>query len=209
MVFSILGPLLVFSRKLEAAKREGLREYSMLAQRYVREFDGKWLRGGAPTDEPLVGTADIQSLADLGNSFEVVRGMRWVPFTAQTALRLAVATLLPVVPLHADDVLAAGIARAVARDCPLSSEGHGSSSTRNLPLRACSQSRAATHNNRRRDSEKQMTSSVTHFEIYAEEPARLAAFYRALFGWKIDKAPGIDYWRIDTGSESPRASAEG
>jgi hypothetical protein len=30
----------------------------------VDEFDGKWLRGRAPQDEPLVGSADIQSLAD-------------------------------------------------------------------------------------------------------------------------------------------------
>ena len=52
MVFGILGPMLVFAPKLEAAKRAGLREYRTLAQRYVREFDGKWLRGGAPADEP-------------------------------------------------------------------------------------------------------------------------------------------------------------
>jgi hypothetical protein len=97
--FAILGPMLVFGPKLAAAKRAGLREYGTLAQRYVREFDAKWLRGGAPTDEPLVGTADIQSLADLGNSFEVVNGMRWVPFTGRTVLQLAVATLLPIVPL--------------------------------------------------------------------------------------------------------------
>jgi len=83
MVFAILGPLLVFSPKLEAAKRKGLREYGTLAQRYVRECDDKWLRGGRPADEPLIGSADIQSLADLGNSFEVVKGMRWAPFTLQ------------------------------------------------------------------------------------------------------------------------------
>ena len=99
MVFAVLGPLLVFSRQLEAAKRAGLREYGMLAQRYVREYDRKWLRGGAPPDEPLVGSADIQSLADLGNSFEVVKEMRWVPFTLSTVLQLAVTTLLPVLPL--------------------------------------------------------------------------------------------------------------
>ena len=99
MVFAILGPLLVFGPQLAAAKRAGLREYGTLAQRYVREFDHKWLRGGAPADEPLIGSADIQSLADLGNSFEVVKGMRLVPFTMQTVLQLAVATLLPVVPL--------------------------------------------------------------------------------------------------------------
>jgi len=44
----ILGPLLVFAPQLAAAKRRGLREYGTLAERYVREFDAKWLRGGAP-----------------------------------------------------------------------------------------------------------------------------------------------------------------
>ncbi len=99
MVFAVLGPLLVFGPQLADAKRRGLREYGILAQRYVREFDRKWLRGGAPADEPFVGSGDIQSLADLGNSFEVVKGMRWVPFTSQTVLQLAVITLAPVVPL--------------------------------------------------------------------------------------------------------------
>ena len=99
MVAAVLGPLVVFSRQLEAVKRAGLREYGTLAQRYVREYDHKWLRGGAPPDEPLVGSADIQSLADLGNSFDVVKEMRFVPFTLQTVLHLAVMTLLPVLPL--------------------------------------------------------------------------------------------------------------
>jgi hypothetical protein len=58
-------------------------EYSTLAERYVRELDAKWLRGGAPADEPLIGSADIQSLADLGNSLEVVRTMRADPITKE------------------------------------------------------------------------------------------------------------------------------
>jgi hypothetical protein len=99
MLFAVLGPMLVFAPKLAAAKRTGLGEYGGLAQRYVREFEEKWLRGGAPAGEPLVGSADIQSLADLGNSFEVVKGMRLVPFTLQTVLQLAVVTLAPVLPL--------------------------------------------------------------------------------------------------------------
>ena len=44
----------------------------------------------------------------------------------------------------------------------------------------------------------QMKSSVTHFEIYAEDPVKLADFYRTVLGWQVDKAPGIDYWRIKT-----------
>ncbi|HEY3149687.1 MAG TPA: hypothetical protein VGJ75_25200 [Dongiaceae bacterium] len=95
----VLGPLLVFAPQLAAAKRKGLREYGTLAERYVRDFDTKWLRGGAPADEPFVGSADIQSLADLGNSYEVVRTMRIAPITRDAIVRLAAATLVPIVPL--------------------------------------------------------------------------------------------------------------
>jgi hypothetical protein len=95
----VLGPLLVFAPQLWQTKLMGNREYGTLAQRYVREFDAKWLRGGAPADEPLVGSGDIQSLADLGNSLEVVRTMRIAPFTKEAILQLAAATLAPIVPL--------------------------------------------------------------------------------------------------------------
>jgi hypothetical protein len=95
----VLGPLLVFSSQLARAKRTGNREYGILAQRYVREFDAKWLRGGAPAEEPFVGSADIQSLADLGNSYEVVRAMRIAPITRDAVVGLAAATLVPIVPL--------------------------------------------------------------------------------------------------------------
>jgi hypothetical protein len=95
----VLGPLLLFAPQLAEAKRRGNREYGTLAERYVREFDAKWLRGGAPADEPLVGSGDIQSLADLSNSFEVVRTMRIAPVTRDAVLRLVAATLAPVAPL--------------------------------------------------------------------------------------------------------------
>ena len=77
----------------------GVREYGSLAGRYVREFDRKWLREEPQPGEPLVGSADIQSLADMGTSFAVVRDMTYIPFDLQAVLRLAVTTLLPVAPL--------------------------------------------------------------------------------------------------------------
>jgi hypothetical protein len=95
----ILGPLLVFAPQLAAAKRKGLRDYGMLAERYVREFDTRWLHGAAPAGEPLLGSADIQSLADMSNSYDVVRTMRAAPITKQAVLGLVVATLLPIAPL--------------------------------------------------------------------------------------------------------------
>jgi len=99
MIGMIFGPLLVFMWQLADAKRTGKREYDTLAQRYVREFDAKWLRGGAPAGEPLVGSADIQSLADIGSSVDVVREMRIVPVTRAALLQVAAATLAPIVPL--------------------------------------------------------------------------------------------------------------
>ena len=98
MLFFVLAPLLVFVPLLARTKRVGLAEYGALAQRYVREFDEKWLRGGA-SGEPLIGSADVQSLADMGNSFEVVRGMKPVPFGKDTVLQLALISLAPVAPL--------------------------------------------------------------------------------------------------------------
>jgi hypothetical protein len=56
-------------------------------------------RGGAAADERLVGSGDIQSLADLGTSVEVVRTMRVMPVTKDAVLYLVAATLAPVVPL--------------------------------------------------------------------------------------------------------------
>jgi hypothetical protein len=95
----VLGPLSVFASKLANARREGLLSYGALASRYVREFDNKWLRGGADSDESFIGSGDIQSLADLNNSFEVVKSMQLFPFGKQTVMQLAVVALLPLLPL--------------------------------------------------------------------------------------------------------------
>ena len=97
-VLFILSPLLVFTPHLARAKRQGLRDYGRLASRYVQEFEGKWIDGDAPQGEELIGSADIQSLADLGNSFEVVQEMRVVPFGLKDITRLAAATAAPLLP---------------------------------------------------------------------------------------------------------------
>jgi hypothetical protein len=99
MVILVVGPLLVFAPQLAAARRTGLREYGTLAQRYVRDFDAKWLRGNDSAGEPILGAGDIQSLADLGTSFSVIQGMRMVPVTRQAMLQLGAATLAPIAPL--------------------------------------------------------------------------------------------------------------
>lgn len=95
----VFCPLLVFVRQLEQARRRGSNEYGVLAARYIREFDAKWLHGGAEANEPLVGSADIQSLADMGGSYEAVKSMGIVPFSKGAVLQLASLTVAPIVPL--------------------------------------------------------------------------------------------------------------
>jgi hypothetical protein len=95
-----LGPLLVFSPKLFDTKRKGLLEYGALANEYTQSFERKWIRREAPEGEALIGSADIQSLADLGNSFEIVRKMRPAPFDLATAiLPMVAAAAIPFLPL--------------------------------------------------------------------------------------------------------------
>jgi hypothetical protein len=93
-----LGPLLFFIPALAQAKRRGLSEYGALAATYSEDFDNKWVKGGSK-DEALLGTADIQSLADLGNSYAVVREMQVVPFNRNDVILLVVATVIPLLPL--------------------------------------------------------------------------------------------------------------
>jgi hypothetical protein len=76
-----------------------LAEYGQLAQDYVEEFDRKWIHRDRASADDLLGSGDIQSLADLGNSYSVVGEMRPVPFKLADVTRLAAATAAPFLPL--------------------------------------------------------------------------------------------------------------
>jgi len=99
MLIILLAPLLVFTPRLFMVKRRGLLEYGALADEYARAFDRKWIRKEVPEAEPLLGSADIQSLADLGNSFGFVRNMRTFPIDLNGVIPLVLATALPMLPL--------------------------------------------------------------------------------------------------------------
>jgi predicted enzyme related to lactoylglutathione lyase len=43
--------------------------------------------------------------------------------------------------------------------------------------------------------------TIVHFEIPADDVERAKKFYADLFGWKIEKAPEMDYWMITTRGE--------
>ena len=91
--------MLFFTHRLARARRIGLREYGVVAMNYVTAFRQKWIASTTEEKEPLLGTGDIQSLADLANSFEVVQEMNLLPFNTKSVLRLAIILVLPISPL--------------------------------------------------------------------------------------------------------------
>lgn len=99
LLMIVLGPLCVFVPKLNAARLVGLRTYGRLASDYVVAFGGKWTRDGAPESEMLLGSSDIQSLADLDASFAIVKETKIVPFGKEVVARFIIIIALPLAPL--------------------------------------------------------------------------------------------------------------
>jgi hypothetical protein len=94
-----VGPLFMFSRKLWLCRATGLDEYMGMAFRYVNAFDRKWIRDEKASGESQLGTPDLQSLADLTNSVNVVRGMRLIPAGRRLMEELAASVIVPLLPL--------------------------------------------------------------------------------------------------------------
>jgi hypothetical protein len=98
-VLVVLGPLFMFTRRLAIAKRRGLARYGLFAQDYVEGFERKWIVHDPSSKENLLGADDIQSLADLANSYSIVSSMRTAPFGLDDITRLAAATAAAFLPL--------------------------------------------------------------------------------------------------------------
>jgi hypothetical protein len=98
-VLIVIAPLTVFSGMLFDLKLRGLHQYGTLATTYTGSFHRKWIQHRNPQNEPLLGTGDIQSLADLGNSFGFIDKMKLLPLDLTTVLHLVLAGLLPLTTL--------------------------------------------------------------------------------------------------------------
>lgn len=94
-----LGPISVFAPRLSRARLMGLRHYGRLASDYVLAFDRRWISERPLGEDSLLGSADIQSLADLANSFQVIQGIRLVPFGRETLVPLVAIIAIPLLPL--------------------------------------------------------------------------------------------------------------
>jgi hypothetical protein len=99
LLLLVIGPFFVFAPRILAARRQGLRDYGILAADYTRLFHQRWVDKPECGGEPLLGSGDIQSLADLSNAFAIVKETHALPVGRDTFLQLIFAALLPFAPL--------------------------------------------------------------------------------------------------------------
>jgi hypothetical protein len=99
VVILILIPVAVFYPRMHHTRLNGMYQYGALATAYTSSFHHKWINGENPEGEKLLGTADMQSLADLGNSFGFVAKMDHLPMNPRTPIHLVLACLIPMAPL--------------------------------------------------------------------------------------------------------------
>ncbi|MDM0115838.1 hypothetical protein QTI66_27060 [Variovorax sp. J22R133] len=94
-------PLLVFSPKLVALKRQGLMHYGRIASQHNLAFEAKWLNADAAK---MLGEPDPSSLADLSAGYELVKNMLAVPVTKESILPILLAAITPLALVAATQV---------------------------------------------------------------------------------------------------------
>lgn len=113
LVFVVTIPMLFFLMQMAHEKRIGTDKYGVLASHFVNFFRAKWI--DRETRRPLIVDEEIQSLADLSNSFAATREMGITPFTIHNVLQLLLIALLPIIPLICTMLPMAKILEGVAR----------------------------------------------------------------------------------------------
>ncbi len=98
-VLLLVAPLFAVAPVLLKVKRKALLEYGALVSLHNQMFDAKWIGKGIPEEQAILGDPDPSSLIDLGSSFIVVRQMVIVPVDRNTFISLAMAAVLPMVPV--------------------------------------------------------------------------------------------------------------
>jgi hypothetical protein len=92
------GPLMLFALHVCNARHRDLTRYHVFAHDYVQQFKRNWL-AVEPAERSVLGLADIQSLNDLGGSYEKTEKTSMFPFGVRTLVTLWMAILIPVLPV--------------------------------------------------------------------------------------------------------------
>jgi hypothetical protein len=92
------SPLCVFGLRLAAERRTGMRHFGQLATAFGLEFRREWFTGRR-VEREILDRGDFSAATDLYQVVDRVQAMRFVPLDRVNVAMIAVATLLPFVPV--------------------------------------------------------------------------------------------------------------
>lgn len=104
MVAILMIPPLMLGRALFATKNVGVVRYGELASRLGIEFEHKWLDARSGVDRSSLSEPDFSATTDLYGVSSNVYAMHILPIDYRVAIPIAVATLLPFVPIWLSEV---------------------------------------------------------------------------------------------------------
>jgi hypothetical protein len=108
------GPLFLFSPKIYRARLYDVHQYHALAREYVDAFRRKWILERDPT-EPVLGVPDIQSLNDVGGSYDKADATRAFAFGVRSVLVLWIGAVLPMFPILLTQLSMSDLLHAVGK----------------------------------------------------------------------------------------------
>jgi hypothetical protein len=95
------SPLLALAPVLFRLRQTALRDYGMLVGRQGRLVHRRWIRGEPVANTDLFAAPEIGPVADALSMYEAVAAVRVLPLDRQTVALLAIAALIPMLPVIA------------------------------------------------------------------------------------------------------------
>jgi len=93
------APLCVFAGRLAAERRRGLRHFGELATCFGLQFGREWFTATSRVERETLERGDFSAATDLYQVVDRVQAMRFVPLDRVNVTMLAVATLVPFLPV--------------------------------------------------------------------------------------------------------------
>jgi hypothetical protein len=104
LLIVLLAPLLPFTGTLGRHRWGGLYEYGALVGRHGRSVRTKWILGAGEVDSTLLDAAELGPVIDTISMYDCVRGMRPTVIGKRSLIVIALAVLLPMLPVVAMEI---------------------------------------------------------------------------------------------------------
>ena len=95
----LYSPLFAFMPILTNTRSEGILKFGDLVRKHNFDYVQKWINGKQGKDDPILGTMDNSSLADINGSYAPVEGIKMIPMDLVLILRSVIMNIIPYIPL--------------------------------------------------------------------------------------------------------------